>query len=106
MRGLAVSSRKRASALPQVPTVAESGIPDFETTAWVGLVAPRALPKARVQQIYRDVRAILADPEMSKQILARGLEPGDMTPEEFGRHIRADIERYRKVVQAAGIQVR
>ena len=106
VRGLAVTSRGRASALPQLPTVAESGIPDFETTAWVGLVGPRALPQALVQQIHRDVREILADPEMNRQILARGLEPGELSPDDFGRHIRADIERWRKVIRSAGIQAR
>lgn len=105
VKGLAVSTRKRVAALPQTPTVVESGIPDFEATAWVGLVAPKALPKGLVRKIHGDVAGVLADQEMNKKILARGMEPGDMTPEEFGRHIRADIERWRKVIKAAGIKV-
>ncbi len=105
VKGLAVSTRKRVAALPQTPTVVESGIPDFEAMAWVGLVAPKALPKGLVRKIHGDVAGVLADQEMKKQILARGLEPGDMTPEEFGRHIRTDIERWRKVIKAAGIKV-
>ena len=105
VKGLAVSTRKRVAMLPQMPTVVESGIPDFEATAWVGLVAPKALPKGLVRKIHGDVAGVLADQEMKNQILARGMEPGDMTPEEFGRHIRTDIERWRKVIKAAGIKV-
>ncbi len=106
VRALAVSSRKRAVALPQTPTVAESGIPEFDATAWVGLFGPRALPQRLVESIHRDVAGILADAEMKKQVIARGMEPGDMTPEQLGRHVRIDIERWRKVVKAAGIQAR
>jgi len=105
VRGLAVTSRKRALALPQLPTVAESGLPDFEATAWVGLVAPRALPAALVQRLNREIRELLAEPEMKNQILSRGLEPADTTPDAFGRWIRTDIERWKKVIRAAGIRV-
>lgn len=105
VKGLAVSTRKRVAMLPQMPTVVESGIPDFEAMAWVGLVAPKALPKGLVRKIHGDAAGALADQEMKNQILARGLEPGDMTPEEFGRHICTDIERWRKVIKAAGIKV-
>lgn len=106
VRALAVSSRNRAVALPQTPTVGESGIPEFDAAAWVGLFGPRDLPKRLVESIHRDVAGILADVEMKKQVIARGMEPGDMTPEQLGRHVRIDIERWRKVVKAAGIQVR
>ena len=105
VRGLAVTSRKRALALPELPTVAESGLPDFEATAWVGLVAPRALPAALVQRLNREIRELLAEPEMRNQILSRGLEPADTTPDAFGRWIRADIERWKKVIRVAGIRV-
>jgi len=104
VRGLAVTSRKRALALPQLPTVAETGLPDFEATAWVGLVALRGLPAALVQRLNREIRELLAEPEMRNQILARGLEPADTTPDAFGRWIRADIERWKKVIRAAGIK--
>jgi tripartite-type tricarboxylate transporter receptor subunit TctC len=104
VKGLAVSGRKRAVAVPQIPTVAESGIPQFEATAWVGLVGPKALPGGLIQKIHRDIAEILADRDMRKQVLARGMEPGEMTPEELGRHIRADIERWRKVIRDAGIR--
>jgi tripartite-type tricarboxylate transporter receptor subunit TctC len=105
VRGIAVTSRKRALALPQLPTVAESGLPDFEATAWVGLVAPRGLPAALVQRLNRDIRESLAGAELKNQILSRGLEPADTTPDAFGRWIRADIERWKRVIRAAGIRV-
>ena len=105
VKGLAVSGSRRAVVLPQIPTVAESGIPEFEATAWVGLFGPRALTRSLVQKIHRDVGEILADAEMRKQVIARGMEPGDLTPEALGRHVSTDIERWRKVIKAAGIQV-
>ena len=105
VRGIAVTSRNRALALPQLPTVAESGLPAFEATAWVGLVAPRTLPAALVARLNREIRELLAEAETKKQILSRGLEPADTTPEAFGRWIRNDIERWKKVIRTAGIRV-
>jgi len=104
LRGLAVTSKARARALPDLPTVAESGVPGFEATAWVGLVAPVKAPRPLVQRLNRDVLGVLAQPEMRGQIQTRGLEPAQTTPEEFARHIQADIERWSKVIREAGIR--
>ena len=104
VRGVAVTSLKRAAALPEVPTVAESGLPGFEATAWVALVAPRATPRAIVQRVNADIRAELSDKDMRAQLAAQGLEPAGGTPEALGQHIRAEIERWRRVIREAGVR--
>ncbi len=104
VRGIAVTGRRRASALPELPTVAESGIPGFEAMAWIGIVAPAGVPRALILRLNRDIHALLADTEMRNQLAARGLEPTANSPEEFARHIRADIERWSKVIREAGVR--
>jgi tripartite-type tricarboxylate transporter receptor subunit TctC len=104
LRGIAVTSLKRAAALPEVPTVAESGLPGFEATAWVGIVAPRATPRAIVQKVNADIRAELPDKDMIAQLAAQGLDPAGGTPEELGLHIRDEVERWRKVIREAGVR--
>jgi tripartite-type tricarboxylate transporter receptor subunit TctC len=104
LRGIAVTSAKRAAALPEVPTVAESGLPGFEATAWVAIVAPRATPRTIVQKVNADVRAELADKDMIAQLAAQGLEPAGGTPEALGQHLRAEVELWRKVIREAGVR--
>jgi tripartite-type tricarboxylate transporter receptor subunit TctC len=99
-----VTNRQRASALPDVPTVAESGLPGFEATAWVGIVAPAGVPRALILRLNRDIHQVLADADMRTQLLSRGLEPAATTPEEFARHIGAEIERWSKVIRESGIR--
>jgi tripartite-type tricarboxylate transporter receptor subunit TctC len=104
LRGIAVTSVKRAAALPEVPSVAESGLPGFEATAWVAIVAPRATPRAIVQKVNADIRAELADKDMIAQLAAQALEPAGGTPEALGQHLRAEVELWRKVIRDAGVR--
>ncbi len=104
LRGVAVTTLQRAAALPEVPTVAESGLPGFEATAWVAIVAPRATPRAIVQRVNTDIRAELSDKDMIAQLVAQGLEPAGGTPEALGRHLRAEVELWRKVIREAGVR--
>jgi tripartite-type tricarboxylate transporter receptor subunit TctC len=104
LRGIAVTSVKRAAALPELPTVADSGLPGFEATAWVAIVAPRATPRVIVQQVNADIRAELADKDMIAQLAAQGLEPAGGTPEALGQHLRAEVELWRKVIREAGVR--
>jgi tripartite-type tricarboxylate transporter receptor subunit TctC len=103
LEALAVTSRKRALALTDLPTIAESGLPDFEAEAWVGVVSPAGVPRSLIQRINEDLRAIVADPSTREAIMARGLEPASTTPEEFRRHIHAEIKRWKTVISEAGI---
>jgi tripartite-type tricarboxylate transporter receptor subunit TctC len=104
VRGLAVTSVKRAAALPELPTVAESGVPGFQATAWIGLAAPAGTPRALVERINREVIAVVNEPETRQQFLGRGLEPAAGTPADYAQHIRAEIERWSKVIKEAGIK--
>ncbi len=104
VKGLAVGSVKRSSAVPELPTVAESGVPGFEATAWVGIVAPAGVRRALIQRLNREIHAVLADADMKSQLASRGLEPAATSPEEFARHIRTEIERWSMVIREAGVR--
>lgn len=104
VRGIAVTSAKRAMALPETPTIAESGLADFEASTWVGIVAPVGTPRALIQRINRDIHSVIAEPEMKNQLLSRALEPAASTPEAFARQIRTDIERWSKIIREVGVR--
>jgi tripartite-type tricarboxylate transporter receptor subunit TctC len=105
LRALAVTSAKRATAIPDLPTVAEAGVPGYEAIGWFGLLAPVATPRAIVEKISRDANAVLADPEVRAKMLALGAEPSGDTPQEFGRFILADQAKWSKLMRERGIVV-
>jgi tripartite-type tricarboxylate transporter receptor subunit TctC len=106
VKGIAVTSGKRATALPELPTIAESGLPGFEAIASVGIMAPTGTPRVLVMRVNQDVRAVVGEATMKEQFVSRGLEIALSTPEEFGRYMRTEIERWGKVVRDAGIQAK
>ena len=103
LRALAVGSARRLPMLPDVPTVAESGYPDYEASNWHGLVAPAKTPKEIIVALHTAAVAALKKPDTAKRLLDLGLTPVGDSPEEFAAFIRADIEKWRKVVQQKGI---
>ncbi|HET7546665.1 MAG TPA: tripartite tricarboxylate transporter substrate binding protein [Usitatibacter sp.] len=105
LRALAVTSAQRATAIPELPTVAEAGVAGYEAIGWFGLLAPVATPKAIVDKISRDANAVLADPEVRAKMLALGAEPSGDTPEAFARFIRADQAKWSKLMRERGIVV-
>ena len=105
LRALAVTSAKRASAIPDLPTVSEAGVPGYEAIGWFGLLAPSATPHALVEKISRDANAVLANPDVHSKMLALGAEPSGDTPREFGRFIRADQAKWTKLMKERGIVV-
>ena len=105
LRALGTASRERLSQLPELPTLAEAGVPDFEATQWYGIVAPAGTPSAVVGRLAGQIRASLSEPEMKKHLEAEGAQPATMTPDAFGRFIRSEIERWAKVIRAAHIQL-
>jgi tripartite-type tricarboxylate transporter receptor subunit TctC len=105
MRALAVSSAKRSAAAPEIPTVAESGLPGFETGSWQGMLAPAGTPREIVDRLNAEIRRILATPELRKRLADQGTEVRAGPPEELSRFIRAEIPRWAKVVRDSGVKV-
>ena len=104
LTALGVSTRTRAEVLPQVPTLAEQGLPDYEVTLWFGLWAPAGTPAAVVQKLNVSINAIVQEPPVREQFARLGMQPAPMKPEEFGRFVRAEIEVYKRIVKQAGIE--
>jgi len=105
LRAIAVTSAQRAPALPDVPTIAESGLPGFEATSWFGIVAPAGTPPAIIARINADVNQWLQSPDAREELLAQGAAAAGGTPEQFAAHIRAETEKWAKVVKASGAKV-
>jgi len=102
---LGVSTAKRTSALPNVPTIAESGLPGFDYNLWVGMFAPAGTPADIVDKINRDVGRVLQTPEAKERLAALGAEAMPMSPAEFRKFVRDEIDDSAKVIKAAGIKV-
>jgi len=100
---LGVSTRTRAEILPNVPTLAEQGLKDYEVTLWFGMWAPAATPGAVVQKLNAAVNAIVGEPAVREQFAKLGLQAAPMKPDEFGRFVREEIAVYRKIVQQAKV---
>jgi len=105
LRALAVSSAKRLDALPDIPTIAEAGIPGFEATQWYGVVAPAGTPPAVVQKLNVEINKIMQSKEMRERLNAEGAIASPGTPEQFGTYIKAEIVRWAAVIKAAGMKV-
>jgi tripartite-type tricarboxylate transporter receptor subunit TctC len=103
VRALGTSGTKRSPQLPQVPTIAESGVPGFEVNVWYGLFAPRATPQRVIEKIASDVKRLITTPEMRERFTALGVEAEGTSPSEFRTYFRNDVEKWRKVVRAAGV---
>jgi tripartite-type tricarboxylate transporter receptor subunit TctC len=104
LRALGVSGARRTPAAPDVPTIAEAGVPGFEVLNWYGIVAPGKTPAAIVQRLNRDLRTALKSPQMTESLGTQGLEDAADTPEKFGAFIKSEMAKYAKVVKAAGIR--
>ena len=104
LRALAVSSSKRSPALPEVPTTGEAGVPGADAPLWFGVWGPAGMPPEVVRKINGDVRKALAEPAVKQRLANLGNDPMDMSPEEFARFVRSEINDYQRVVRAAGIK--
>jgi tripartite-type tricarboxylate transporter receptor subunit TctC len=103
LRALALTGAKRSESLPDLPTVAESGLPGYAAVGWFGLLAPAATPRATVAKISADVKRVLAEREVREKMLGLGADPSGDTPEEFARFIRDDQAKWSKLMKEAGI---
>ena len=104
LRALAVSTSKRSSALPDIPTVAEAGLPGYDYSSWVGLLAPAKTPRAVLDRLASESARGVQTAETKKILALEGADPVGSTPEEFAALIRRELAGWRKVVEAAGIK--
>ncbi len=105
IRALAVSTAKRSSAMPDLPTIAEAGVPGYEAGAWFGLLAPAGTPKAIVMRLSAENARILKLPDVSKRISELGADPVCSTPEEFVALIQSEIAKWAKVIKDANVEL-
>jgi tripartite-type tricarboxylate transporter receptor subunit TctC len=104
LRALGVGARTRIPVLPDVPTVAEAGVPGYEAVNWWGVVAPAGTPPAIVGRLNGEIASVLKSTEVQKQLAGEGATPAPMTPEEFGRLMASETEKWGKVVKQGGIK--
>ena len=105
LRGIAVGSAKRSPAAPEIPTVAEAGLPGFEYVTWYGLYTPTGTPRELVGRLHAQIVKILADPELSRRFSSQGAEPASTTPEQLAQYRRAEFERWRKLIAELKLKV-
>lgn len=104
LKAVAVASINRSFIVPDLPTIAGSGLPDFESTVWNGFAVPGATPAAIVNRLYTETSRILAQPDMRDRLLAMGFEPIGNTPSEFRQFLQAEMKRTARIVAEAGIR--
>jgi len=105
VRALAVTSSKRSPALPDLPTMAEAGVPGFDISTWFGLLAPAGTPPAVIAKWNADVTRILDAPDMRERLALQGAEAQPTTPQQFASFIAAELAKYAKIVKASGAKV-
>jgi tripartite-type tricarboxylate transporter receptor subunit TctC len=104
LRGLGVTMAKRTAALPDVPSIAEAGVPGYEATQWFGMLAPAGTPRPIIDRLNHEMVKLLKSPEVRDRLIADGTDPAPTTPEEFGAYIKSETEKWTKVIKAAGIK--
>ena len=104
LRALAVASKMRSRALPDVPTMAEAGYPDMEGEVWLAVIVPARTPKELVSLLHREIVRIIALPDMKERLAVLGLEMVGSTPEECAAQFRTELAKWSKVIRAAGIK--
>jgi tripartite-type tricarboxylate transporter receptor subunit TctC len=104
VRALGVTSQKRSVAAPDVPSIAEAGLPGYEVMTWYGLLAPAGTPREIVNKLNAPIRQIVRMPDMAERFLADGAESVGNTPEEFGKHLAYEVNRFKKLVKDMGLK--
>jgi tripartite-type tricarboxylate transporter receptor subunit TctC len=105
LRPLGIASLKRSAQFPDLPTIAEQGLPGFDVTSWTGLLAPAKTPEPIIRKLYEAVVKIMATDDMKNFLASVGAEPALMNPKEFGAYLKVDTQRWAKVVKAANLKI-
>ena len=105
LRALGVSAVRRSGALPDVPTIAETGVPGYEMSLWIGVFAPAGMPKSIIDKLNAEINKILRLPEVAQSLSGQALDPWPSTPEEFGARLKADYDKYARLIRLTGAQV-
>lgn len=103
LHALAVTSQKRSAAAPAIPTVAETGLPGYEATAWQGVLAPAATPREIIAKLNHEIVRAINLPDVRRQLVAQGYAPAGDTVEQFAQYIKAEISKWSRVIKAAGL---
>ena len=105
LRAIAMTGSKRSAAIPNVPTVAEAGVPGYETGSWYGVVVPAGTPRAAIDRLSREIQGIVKSADITSKLNEEAVIPVGSTPEAFDKHIRAELARWAKVIKAAKIEL-
>jgi tripartite-type tricarboxylate transporter receptor subunit TctC len=104
LRALGVGRATRTPLFPELPTIAEAGVPGYEANNWNGIVVPRKTPRAAIDRLHREVTAVLNDAGTAKRLTSQGLEPAGDTPDQFAQYLRSEAAKWGKLVRTAGIK--
>jgi tripartite-type tricarboxylate transporter receptor subunit TctC len=105
LRAIAVSSAKRLESMPNVPTIAESGVPEFEVTSWQAIFVPAGVPKPIIDRLHEEIMKILQTTEMQDKLKSLGMQPSNRTPDQVAAFQKAEVEKWAQVIKAAGIKL-
>ena len=105
LRALGVTTAKRTPAAPDVPTIAEAGLPGYEQSAWHGLLAPAGTPQAIITKLHAEVLRALRSTDVAERFAAQGIDAIGSSPAEFAVFIKQDLAKYEKLVKTAGIRI-
>ncbi len=104
LRALGISTAKRSPAMPEIPAIAESGVPGFDTASWVGLIGPRGLSPAIIARLNSEIAAVIQSGDLRDKLASQGFVPEASTPQQFAAHIKDELGRFRRLVKTAGIK--
>ncbi|NYT79152.1 tripartite tricarboxylate transporter substrate binding protein [Alcaligenaceae bacterium] len=105
VRALGVSTKERSSGAPEIPTIAEQGLPDFEVNVWFGFLAPKGTPRSVIDKVNTNMVAVLNDPDFKTRMTSMGVDTMPSTPEEFQKYLEAETERWGKVAKESGARL-